>query len=86
MPESESDYKVGPGRPPLPAPLKKGQSRLPRRPPSPQRILGRRRVQARIAIFGRRHRPQNTPEAAIRGDRDDRLSRVEGGIPDLPGL
>ena len=43
MPESESDYKVGPGRPPLPAPLKKGQSRLPRRPPSPQRILGRRR-------------------------------------------
>ena len=35
MPESESDYKVGPGRPPLHTPLKKGQSRQPRRSPSP---------------------------------------------------
>ena len=58
MTESKSDYEVGPGRPPPHTRFKESQSGTPpRRPPSPQRILRRRRDQAGIAIFGRRHRP-----------------------------
>ena len=87
MTESKSDYEVGPGRPPPHTRFKESQSGTPpRRPPSPQRILRRRRDQAGIAIFGRRHRPHMPAPATdrCRSSKSDRPRRAQSDPSGLP--
>jgi hypothetical protein len=70
MADSKRDYRGGPGQAAAAHPLNGGPVRQPRQPASPQRPLGRRSDQARIAIFGRRHQPhRRAPARRVGGPR-----------------